>query len=122
MPLCFILLLLEYFSHFLFDWCAGTHTNAVDTDNDTGVETVTTENLNMAGNCYMSVLTQKVTAVGYCVQQAIQHVVHAPRSAGADEWCTALISLGLAIAGALLILFIFLVVETAKHRSTRRFT
>jgi hypothetical protein len=76
----------------------------------------------MVSNCYMGVLSQKANAVGYCVQQAIQHVVHAPRSAAAHEWCTALISLALAIVGALLILSVFLAFETTKQSSGRRFT
>jgi len=76
----------------------------------------------MASNCYMSVLSQKANAVGYCVQQAIQHVVHAPRMAAADEWCTALISLALAIICGLAILSVFLALETTKPTSRRRFT
>jgi hypothetical protein len=76
----------------------------------------------MASNCYMGVLSQKANAFGYCVQQAIQHVVHAPRLAGAEEWCTALISLALAIVCGLAILFVVLAFERTKPTSGRRFT
>jgi F0F1-type ATP synthase membrane subunit c/vacuolar-type H+-ATPase subunit K len=76
----------------------------------------------MASNCYMSVFTAKANTIGYCVQQAIQHVVRAPRLAAADEWFTTVISVGLAILCAMAILSVFIAFEAGKHNGRRRFT
>jgi hypothetical protein len=76
----------------------------------------------MASNCYMGILTQKINTIGLCVQQSIQRVAHAPRSATAYDWSTTLISMGLAIVCAIAILSVFLAIETTKQTSRRRFT
>jgi hypothetical protein len=76
----------------------------------------------MASNCYMSVFIQKANAVGFCIQQSVQHVVHAPRLASAEEWSTTLISAGLALVCAIAILSVFLALENSKPNTRRRFT
>jgi hypothetical protein len=75
----------------------------------------------MALNCYLSTFSMKPSALGTCVQHAVQHVAYAPRLAPGEDWATFLISAALALllAGAVALLLTSL--ENARP-ARRRFT
>jgi len=76
----------------------------------------------MTGNCFSTVLSQKAIVVGNCVQQTVLRIVHAPRLASFDDWCTGAFALCLALLGALAVLVGLILLENVKRSAPRRYT